>query len=50
MDGEQQGDIEVATLESGLDKIVSEAVRGLTPKHPIVYDAYICVSWRLRRS
>ncbi|XP_022809582.1 uncharacterized protein LOC111346569 [Stylophora pistillata] len=50
VDGEQQGDIEVATLESGLDKIVSEAVRGLTPKHPIVYDAYICVSWRLRRS
>ena len=27
MDDEQQGDIEVVTLEAGLDEIVSEAVR-----------------------
>ena len=40
MDDEQQGDIEVVTLEAGLDEIVSEAVCELTPKHPIVYDAY----------
>ena len=40
MDDEQQGDIEVVTLEAGLDEIVGEAVRELTPKHPIVYDAY----------
>ena len=40
VDDEQQGDIEVVTLEAGLDEIVSEAVRELTPKYPIVYDAY----------
>ena len=40
MDDEQQCDIEVVTLEAGLDEIVSEAVCELTPKHPIVYDAY----------
>ena len=40
MDDEQQGDIEVITLEAGLDEIVGEVVRELTPKHPIVYDAY----------
>ena len=40
LDDEQQGDIEVVTLEAGLDEIVSEAVCELTPKHPIVYDAY----------
>ena len=45
MDDEQQGDIEVITLEAGLDEIVGEAVRELTPKHPIVYDAYS--SWKL---
>ena len=31
MDDEQQGDIEVVTLEAGLEEIVSEAVRELTP-------------------
>ena len=31
VDDEQQGDIEVVTLEAGLDEIVSEAVRELTP-------------------
>ena len=36
MDDEQQGDIEVVTLEAGLDV----AVRERTPKQPIVYDAY----------
>ena len=40
VDDEQRGDIEVITLEAGLDEIVGEAVRELTPKHPIVYDAY----------
>ena len=40
MDNEQQGDIEVATLEAGLDEIFNQAVCELTPKHPVVYDAY----------
>ena len=40
MDDVQQGDIEVVTLEASLDEIVGEALRQLTPKHPIVYDAY----------
>ena len=40
VDDEQQGDIEVAAHEAGLEELVSDAVRELAPKHPIVYDAY----------
>ena len=40
VDDEQQGDIEVAAHEAGLEEPVSDAVRELAPKHPVVYDAY----------
>ena len=40
VDDEQQGDIEVAAHEAGLEEPASDSVRELAPKHPIVYDAY----------